>query len=155
MSTTLLDGIKRRAAQRRARTVRVANPDDALQVLVCRVPTDGLELDRLREGAERARKGKGAGVEFNRALLAACTLRIEEGGEAVELPDGEPATFREPALWDLLNDGDPHGPVRSAKDAVEALVVGGDGAIAAMAARLMREAKYDADEADTEDPTEG
>lgn len=138
----IIDGIKKRAAERRTRTVRLTNPEDAAQVFFVRVPADGVEVDRLRTAAEKADKGRAVNVHFSRALLAQFTERIEEGGVPLEI-DGDVVTFRDPALWGALE-------VSSAKDAVVE-VIGSDGIITALAAKLLEEAGYGS--AEVEDPT--
>lgn len=131
--TSLIKDIQRRAAERSKRTIRLVNPEDAAQVFVARVPTDGMEIERLRAAAERADRGKAAGVHFSRALVALCVEQIEDAGEVVELND-TPVTFRDPELWAELG-------VKSAKDAVVALI-GSDGVISALADKLVEEAGY-------------
>ena len=143
--TSILEGMKARAAARAKRTVRVPNPEDAAQVFVCRVPTDGIELDRLQSAAEKVDKGRGANVHFCRAVVAACVESIEDGGQVLEI-GGQAVNFRDPELQDALQ-------VASAKDAVVALI-GTDGVIVGLANHLIEEAGYTAGDAFS-DPTEG
>lgn len=134
---SMLEGMKARAAARAKRTIRLANPEDAAQVFVCRIPTDGMELDRLQTAAEKADRGRGTNVHFCRAVVAACVEQIEDAGQVLEI-DGTTVNFRDPELQAALQ-------VPSAKDAVVALV-GSDGVIVALANRLIEEAGYtDAD----------
>lgn len=145
---SVLAEIKARGAARRERTETLCNPDDAAERYVFRAPTDGLEVDRLREAAEKANKGKGSAIHFARAVVAQYCQRIERIGgsgdwEPIEI-DGEPVAFRDPALQAALE-------VPSAKDAVVA-VIGNDGAISALAGELLERAGYGA-EGQFEDPT--
>ena len=139
---SLLEDMKARAAARAKRTIRLPNPEDQGQVFVCRVPTDGMELDRLHKAA--AREKQGAETHLARAVVAACVESIEDGGRVLEV-DGLVVNFRDPELQNALQ-------VANAKEAVVALI-GSDGIIAAMAKHLIEEAGY----ADGmfSDPTEG
>jgi hypothetical protein len=143
--SSLLEGMKARAAARSRRTIRLSNPEDAGQVFVCRVPTDGMELDRLQSAAEKADKGRGANVHFCRAVVAACVESIEDGGQVLEI-GGVAVNFRDPELQDALS-------VPSAKDAVVALI-GTDGVIVGLANKLIEEAGYSDSDAFS-DPTQG
>lgn len=143
---SLLDDMKARAAARAKRTIRVSNPEDAAQVFVCRVPTDGMELDRLETAAGKLDRGRGKNVHFCRAVVAACVEQIEDGGKVLEI-DGQAVNFRDPELQEALG-------VASAKDAVVALI-GTDGVVVGLANYLIEEAGYTADGAFTSDPTEG
>ena len=142
--SSMLEGMKARAAARSRRTIRLTNPEDAGQVFVCRVPTDGMELDRLQSAAEKVDKGRGANVHFCRAVVAACVESIEDCGVVLEI-GGVAVNFRDPELQAALG-------VASAKDAVVALV-GTDGVVVGMANKLIAEAGYTDQDAFT-DPTQ-
>lgn len=139
---SLLEEMKARAAARAKRTIRLANPEDAGQVFICRVPTDGMEYDRIQKAAEREKKG--SEVHLVRAVVAAYVESIEDGGRVLEI-DGTPVNFRDPELQNALQ-------VASAKDAVVALI-GSDGIIASLAKSLVQEAGYM--DGAYADPTEG
>lgn len=125
---TILQAAMSRAQARLHRSVTVT-VDDHL-TLVCDLPTNGLEVERLKAAAERLDKGRATGTNFARALVALCTASIEIDGSPVVLDD-EVVSFRDPPLWRALG-------VSTSKDAVVALI-GADGDIARVAARLMEE----------------
>lgn len=144
---SLLAAARARAAERARRVVRLPNPEDAGQVFVCRLPTDGMELDRLRAAAKRQGKGHGDEFHFARSLLAACCEAIEELGEPIPTSDDDPTPIRFTDAEFRQEMGASTGA-----DAVFAFVQN-DGVITSLANKLIEESGYGTE--DFADPTTG
>lgn len=135
---SLLEQARARAAARRERQVTVTLPELELD-LICDVPTDMAVVERMQSEAKKFDKGQARATHFARALVAAQTREIRIGGEPLQV-DGEEVAFRDPELW-------PEIGVHDAKSAVVELL-GADGDILSVAAELMTEAGFGADDAD-------
>lgn len=105
--------------------------------LLCRTVT-GEDMAAAQKGGQRLfPKDEGlAGLQALRALLATTCLEIWEDGKTVLDDNGDPVTFRDPAL--LAEAG-----VATASEAV-AKLIGIDGDVMALGNYLLKESGFDA-----------
>ncbi|MCA8978217.1 MAG: hypothetical protein KDC98_26050 [Planctomycetes bacterium] len=130
--SSLLEQARARAAARRERQITITLPELDLDLL-CDVPTDSFDIERMQKAAAKVNKGRGTATHFARALIAAQVREIRIGGELVEV-DGETVAFNDPELWRELN-------VADAKSAVVELI-GTDADALTIATELMTEAGF-------------
>ena len=136
---SLLERARERAAARRKRQLTITLDGLGIE-LMCDVPTDLGQVEKMQAAAKSIDKGKALGANFSRALVANQTREIRIDGELL-MVDGEPVVFRDPELQRELG-------VPDAKSAVVELI-GADGDILEVATELMVEAGF----ADDGDPT--
>lgn len=106
---SLLDAHLEKVRVERERTITVEVDEDIS--LVCRIPSDGGEFERLQIATSKKRTPNTA---LGRAFLATITEQILLGGQPLG-DDGEVYTFRSPELQSRLG-------VRDASEAVFALL---------------------------------
>lgn len=145
---SLADRIKADLAERKVRTVDITHPAAHAWTVTYRVPTNGVEVDELRQRAQKKDRGKAVEVHFSRALLAAfCTGIVFESEQVTDEETGRELTFRDRSFQDLVG-------AATAAEAVAGLY-GSDATVSTIASKLLDEAGYgDSEAAEVVDPTQ-
>jgi len=124
------------SAARRARRVRVTDPDAPAWTVTYRVPHDSTQIASLRRRAQARADSRSADRDTAWRDMAASILaihceRVECHGALAAGDDGQPLTWRDPGLWAVLG-------VASSVDAVLA-AYGSDAVVDRISAALLAE----------------
>lgn len=147
--TKILKFAREQANKKRERRILLPVPGSPGVDLLFRTAT-GDDIAKAAKGAKRMHPYDDtmANFQMNLALIAACCIEIWQNGETAMLPSGEPATFKDKAIWDDLE-------ASTASDAVSELV-GRDGDADAIANAVLLESGFNRDGTPlqgTENPT--